>query len=493
MNLGQSIRAGVTWLLLGSTGGQILQFAFGIVMARLLVPADFGMVVTVQVFTGFVGLLASGGMGQSLIRAKEASTDEFNTVFTLQLALGILIYAGFFFSAPWLGEYLHNALYADLLRVSALNFLLRPFAMMRGSWLSREMQFKKRALVTLAGGALTGVTSVSMAAAGLGVWSLILSGLIGSLFSNLLFSLVTPLRLRLHLDRFALRRHSRYGVKITTNEFLDYVKEQSVNLILSKMAGPAFVGLFNKAEGLARWPNRLITPPTGQTVFRAMSRMQDDLDQTKYMFYRTVTLLMVYICPTLVGLWWVAEPFIAVVYGPKWVAAAEPMKILILAMFLRPIRTPCGVVLDAQNRLTQEMVALTLSVGLTIAACLIGLRWGLVGVAWAYLADGLFVTVYYYVLVYKTIPTRVAELLAAVAPGVLLSVLIAVVLGAIHFFLSDLKPTMPALYLVIMGIVGFVVYVVSFLFLPVPALRSEAARWRRAIRSGVSVACRAFT
>jgi len=493
MTLRQGIRAGVTWLLVGNTGGQILQFAFGVVLARLLVPADFGMVVTVQIFTGFVGLLASGGMGQSLIRAKEASGDDFNTVFTMQMGLGILIYAGFFLSAPWLAEYLHNTLYADLVKVSALNFLLRPFAFIRSSWLTREMQFKRRALVALAGGAVTGVSGVSMAAAGLGVWSLILSGLIGAVISNLLYSFVTPLHLRLHFDRGAVRRHSSYGAKITTNEFLDYLKEQSVNLILSKMAGPSFVGLFNKAESLARLPNRLITPATGQTVFRAMSQVQDDLDKTKYMFYRTVTLLMVYICPVLVGLWWVAEPFIGVVYGPNWVAAAEPMKILILAMFLRPIRTPCGVVLAAQNRLTQEMVALTISVCVTIPACLIGLRWGLVGVAWALLADGIFVTVYYYVLVYKTIPTRVAELLAAVAPGMFLSALIAVVLAAVHFLLSNLRPAIPALYLVIMGIAGLVAYATAFLFLPVPALQSEAARWRQAIRSGLSVASRTFS
>ena len=91
---------------------------------------------------------------------------------------------------------------------------------------------------------------------------------------------------------------------------LKHFKEQSINLILSKLAGPGFLGLFNKAESLARMPNRLITPPTSQTVFRAMSKVQDDLDQTKYMFYRTITLLLVYISPFLVGLWWVAEPFV---------------------------------------------------------------------------------------------------------------------------------------------------------------------------------------
>jgi len=174
MILGQGIRSGVQWLFFGNTGGQILQFAFGIVLARVLVPADFGMVVTMQVFTGFVGLLASGGMGQSLVRAKEATDEDFRAVFTMQLALGVGIYATFFLSAPLIARYLENPLYEGLLRVSALSFLLRPFSNIHLSWLSREMLFKKITQVNLMIGVVTGVASVAMETAGFGVWSLIL-------------------------------------------------------------------------------------------------------------------------------------------------------------------------------------------------------------------------------------------------------------------------------------------------------------------------------
>jgi O-antigen/teichoic acid export membrane protein len=487
MNLGQSIRHGVKWLLVGNMGGQILQFAYGVVLARLLVPADFGMILTIQVFTGFVGVIASGGMGQSLIRAKEADEGDFSAVFTLQLTLGVLIYIAFFISAPWVGSYFENPLYADLLRVSALSFMLRPFSAIRTSWLTRQMDFKKRTVIDLTVGAVVGVSSVLMAVAGMGVWSLTLSGLVGALTGNVLLSYATPLRVRFYFHTATMRRHSGFGFKITASEVLQHITEQSIRLILSKLAGPSFLGLFNKAESLARMPNRLVTPPTSQAVFRAMSKVQDNLDQTKYMFYRTITLLMLYSSPGLVGLWWLAEPLVGVVYGEKWLPVAKPLAIIVLSGFLRPIWVPCGLVLTAQNRLTQTLVVQAAALVFAIPAYLLGLTWGLEGVAWSLVACAVFNTALVYTLVSRTIATRLTELFAAITPVLLLDALLFAALAFAHLLLAHTRTDLPWFYLIVMALVGALGYTLAFLFLPIPALQTEAARWRRTINAGFSM------
>lgn len=483
MNLGQRIRTGVTWLFIGNTGLQVLQFAFGIALARLLVPADFGMLATITVFTGFVGVIASGGMGQSLIRAKEAGAADFHAVFTMQLALGIVIYAAFFALAPAIAEFLENSLYAPLIRVSAISFLIRPFALIRIAWLSREMQFKRRSQIDLATGAVTGVTSVAFAAAGFGVWSFILSGLIGSVASALMFTFASPLRLRLSFDRAVARKHAGFGFKITVTDVLAHLKEHSINLLLSKLAGPTFLGLFNKAGSLAWMANRMITPPTGQTVFRAMSVVQDDLDRTKYMLYRTITLLMVYVFPFLVGLWWVAEPFVEVVYGHKWLPAVEPLHILLLAAVMRTVGVPCGVTLNAQNRLTAVIIGEALGLAISIALVVVGLRWGLAGVAWAIVASTFFYAAYSYTIVCRTIRTRLRDLLRAAAPALVLNTFLFAVLALVHWG-SGLHPEEhPAAYLLAMAAIGGVSYALALLYFPIPALRSEAERWKQLISS----------
>ena len=153
---------------------------------------------------------------------------------------------------------------------------------------------------------------------------------------------------------------------------LAHLKEHSINLVLSKLSGPAFLGLLNKAQSLATMPNRLVTPPTGQAVFRALSIVQEDLDRSRYILYRMITLLMVYVFPFLVGLWWVAEQFVGVVYGDKWLPMVEPMQIILLGGFLRTIWIPCGVTLKAQNRLTQLVIGEAIGLVLTIALVLGG-------------------------------------------------------------------------------------------------------------------------
>ena len=485
--LGKSIRTGVKWLIIGNTGARLLEFAFGVMLARLLVPADFGMIVTIQVFTGFVGMLTSGGMGQALIRAKHVDKNDFNAVFTLQLVLAIPVYLGFFFVAPWVAQFFENPLYEDLMRVSTLIFLIRPFAYMYTSWLNREMDFKKRSIIGIITGVISGVSGVLLAWFGMGVWSLTFSGLIGGACSNIMLSRATPLKLRLNFDFAIMRKHGSFGFKVVATDFFGHVKNESLKLVLSKMAGPAFLGLFNKADSLHRLPYKMLGQPVAQPVFRAMSKIQEDLDQTKYMYYRVITLLMAFVLPFFVGLWWVAEPFIGVVYGEKWLPAAEPIQIMSIAGFFYIIIRPSGVLLMAQNRLTQEIIAQAIVLVFTLSACIIGLEWGLEGVSWGFLLSQMFHATYFYILVHQTIPTRTLDLFRAIAPGMQLNIILFLVLYVADHLSGELLITNPATYLLLMVGVGALAYSIFFLLLPISALHSEKVRVIEKLKSSLSL------
>ena len=480
MSIGQSIRAGVAWLMFGNTGSQVISFLFGIALARLLFPADFGMIATVQILTGLVSLVTSGGMAESLVRAKQAEERDFDVVFSLQLAIGVLACVAVFAVAPWFARFFEDPLYVGLLAVSAMNFLLRPFAMVRSAWLTREMNFRMSAFANLVATVATGASGVAMALVGMGVWSLAFGGLVAAFTLNFMLYWLTPLRLRLRMDVEVAKRHSAFGLKITFLDLLAHFGREAIKAVMSKLAGPAFLGLFVKADSLSRMPSSFIHPATNRVVFRALSKITDDHDQSKYLLHRTIALLCLYTFPFLIGLMWLAEPLILVVYGERWLPAAEPARILALAGFFFSIGRPCSALLHAHNRLDREIILQSVVLVVSIPACVVGLRWGLAGVAWTLVIVQVAAVAFFYFLAYRTIPMRFADLIASVRPALLLSALLVAALALASGLSSDLRSSAPLIYLILMTGIGGGVYATAFFFLPIPGLEPEVARWKSA-------------
>ncbi len=271
-NLGASIRKGSAWLFIGNTGNQILTFLFGIVLARLLAPEDFGMLVTISVFTGLAGFISGGGMGQALVRAKEVTKHDYDIVFTLQIAIGSLIYIGFFLAAPWFAKWYNTPVYTDLLRVSALSFIFRPFVNLPGSILFRNMRFKAQAAVRITSLLISSTISIGMAYTGYGVWSLIIGGIAGSLANMGMLAPLAKWKPGLSLDLHRCRDIARYGVMVSINDIVVYLRSQSSNFVISRSLGAASVGLFNKADSLGQIPFITISGSVYDPVFRAIAK-----------------------------------------------------------------------------------------------------------------------------------------------------------------------------------------------------------------------------
>ena len=478
MSLGQRIRTGVVWLAIGNTSGQVLTFLFGIVLARLLSPADFGMLVTIQVFTGLAGLVAGGGMGQALIRAKTASRQDYDIVFTLQIVIGCLIYAALFLAAPWFARWYDTPLYADLLRVSALSFIFRPFVNLPASILHREMRFKAQTSAKIVSLMFTSAASIGMAYSGFGVWSLVFGGIVGSVLNAALLIPLAKWRPGFSMEFRRGRDIARYGMLVSANDIVGYLRTQVSVLILSRTIGQASVGLYNKGESLAKMPHSFITGSVYQVLFRAMSAEQDNPDKCRYLFFRSIALVAVYATPFYIGLLWLADPLIRGIYGPKWTAAAGPLLILPLAWPFWLVETLSGAVLAARNWLHRELPIQIATVIVTALAVLIGLGHGIRGVAWAIVWVSAFSALYMLSLALATLKARWIEMLRALVPAIALNVLLSVSLAVTKAILPSSILSNDYLYLLALGAIGTLVYASAFLYLPFITLATEQQRWK---------------
>lgn len=478
MNLGDSIRKGTKWIATGNIFGRMSAFVFGVVLARLLVPEDFGLLVTIQIFTGVAGLVAGAGMGQALVQAKYVEERHFHVVFTLQLIICSLIYTVFFLISPWFAAWYNNPLYEDLLRVSALNFLLRPFANTLTSRLQREMRFKETALISVCSTFLSSMLSVVMAWHGYGVWSLIIGGLFGSVARNIMLQFIVRKKIRICFDRDITKSLGSYGFKVQTNNIVMFLKSQTTNFILSIYTTPRDIGVFNKADSLAAMPRGIIGSSVNNTIFRALSANQDDLNLSRYIYFKTITLVTVYTMPFYVGLWWIADPSIVFVYGQNWAAATVPLEILSLTGLLF-LGGASGAVLDAQNKVGMEILLNIYTYPILLGGVLIGLNWGIEGVAWAIVANHLCANIFVAVLANRYLKSTLKTYLKALYPGYLLNgILFFILFAANSLYFSGVREDTPSLYIIGMAAIGTISYAFMFLFFPPKSIKSEAEKWR---------------
>nr|CCF78729.1 putative Polysaccharide biosynthesis protein [Rubrivivax gelatinosus S1] len=483
MNLGQSIRSGAAWLLFGSLGNQVIQFCIGIVLARLLTPADFGLIVTVQVFTGLAGLIAGGGMGQALIREKDVERRDLHAVFTAQLAVGALIYAVFFVTAPLIARSFGDPLYTDLVRISTIAFLLRPFLNIPSVILRRDMRFKETSTVGVAAGLLTGAIGIALAWAGWGVWSLVISGYVGSLASIAALMWIARYVPRPVLDTQRAKRFAAFGLKFSANDIASYVRDKSANLVISRQMGPTAVGLFNKADSLANIPFQTVSASLYEALFRGLSTVQDDLDESKRLYLRSIELLAVYTLPIYVGMAWLAEPFIVGVYGEKWAEAALPLAILALSGVFTTVGHPAGAVLAAQNMLGRELVVQLSFLATTLIGILVGMHWGVAGMTVGIVVARGFAALHITRLVQTRLTLALREVAMALRGGLLLSVAVLAAFAVAKEAAKAIGIQSPLAELALGCLAGTAAYGLAFFTLPVEALVGERGRWLRALRS----------
>ncbi|MBL1264994.1 lipopolysaccharide biosynthesis protein [Candidatus Methylomicrobium oryzae] len=476
-----SIRKNTLWLFAGNITQRVLELLFSILLARLLLPSDFGLLITTQVFTGVAGFIAGGGMGQALIQAKKITQKHFHVVFTIQLGICVSIYAAFFLAAPWIAVWFDKPIYSDLLRVSALNFLIRPFLNISSSKLKREMRFKSISVLSLVSLIVSSTCSVLLAFYDYGVWSLIFGGLIGSLFMSISLIILSQCYPAFAFDSEIAKSLGTYGFKFSINDIVEYLRLQIPNFLLGKFMGSQTVGLFNKGYSLSEYPVLLIAGSTYQTVFRALSSTQDNFNQSKYIYLRTITLVCVYTYPFYIGLLWLADPFVTILYGENWRPAVMPLQILCISQMLRCFGNGSGAVIAAQNILGTEIKIQSVTFFLVGLGCWYGIQQNDIAmIAWGMLPGSIFLYIGLAYCACKRLKVTLLEFSKAIAPALFLSTLLASALGLIEYGLNhyniELKPLD---YMISFTAIGGMTYGLLFLFCPIASLKTERDRWKK--------------
>jgi len=385
---------GLGWSGLSQVLRQGLQIGISILLARLVAPGDFGALAMVMVFSGFAASFSDLGLGAALVQKQDAQPRHAATVFCLHLAVGILLALLLAGTAPLIAGFYHNPRLTALCRGIAPVFVLNAFSGVPMAQLQKVMAFRQIARIETSAMLAAGVTAVFFALNGWGIWSLVIQALLAAAITAILSSLQSRWHLSLAFDISAWRELSRFSSALTGYNFINYWIRNLDNLIVGKFIGPVALGLYSRAYNLMLYPITQVSGTVSRVMFSAMASIQDQTGRLREIYLRAARLIALVTFPIMAGMSVLADLFVVTIFGPAWADAAGVLRILAAVGMLQSVGTTLGWIYTARGR-TDIMFRFGLAAGIVYAVSfLVGLRWGVIGVAGAYAASGFFLLWY---------------------------------------------------------------------------------------------------
>jgi O-antigen/teichoic acid export membrane protein len=349
-SVGGSARSGIAWTGAGQIVKQVFEFGVGIAMARLLSPREFGIMSASTIFISFVAIFTSFGVSSAIIQRAQMEEGYLRTAQTLSVAFGCFSTLLMAASAPLIGRFFKNAEIAEVVPILSLMFLISGFNAVPSALLTRGMNFNKLTTVSVLGSLVYGITCVSLALAGFGVWSLILGTLASLVAVTLASSAFCSYFPRFSFDGRHFRELCSFGGLVTVSSLLNHLARNADNLIVGRFLGPASLGLYARAYSLATTTKEILVAVFGSVLFPSFSRMQDDHDKVRAAYLKSVQALCLISLPASVLLCLAGPEIVNTVYGPKWVDIITPLRILSLAGFIYTLYIPCTALLLALGK-----------------------------------------------------------------------------------------------------------------------------------------------
>jgi len=361
-----------------------IQLASTVVLARLLSPADYGIIAMVTAITSFAGLFRDLGLSSAAIQKDKLTRAQQSNLFWLNVAMGTVLTLIVAAGAPlvvWF--YAKPELYWVTVVLSA-NFLIGSFGSQHGAMLVRNMQFTRRAVATISGSLVTLAVAVTFAFLDYSYWALVWSTLAGATATTILLFIFSPFRPGLMSRGTGVRDMLKFGANITGFELVNYFHRNLDNILIGKFWGTDALGLYSRAYALLMFPISAIRGPINAVAFPAMSKLQNEPAAFRAYYRRITALLALLSMPLTTFLFVASGPVIELALGSPWLGAAPIFSILALTSFIQPVTSLRGLVL-----LSTQQGRRYFHWGIFNAVCvsigfLCGIPWGAVGVATAY-------------------------------------------------------------------------------------------------------------
>ena len=375
--------SGISWSAADVFLSQGVTFLVGIVLARLLTPAEYGLIgictICIVIFNGII----DSGFSAALIRKKDASRDDYNTMFIVNMVLSLLMYVILYFGAPLIAHFFERPELVDLVRVMGFILILQALSIVQYTVLSKRLDFKTKTKASLIAAVSSGAIGIGCAFAGMGVWSLAAQQLSRYAIYTICLWVFNKWWPSIKFSMSSFRYMWGFGWKMMLSGLLDHIWKELYQVVVGKFYSPATLGQYSKAKEFGHIFSTNITSIIQRVSYPALAELQDDTSRMVAAYRKLIktTMFITAVCMLFLGA--VAEPLVYCLIGPKWHQAATFLPIISISLSLYPLHALNLNMLKVEGRsdifLILEIIKKIIAIGPLCLGIFVDIYWMLIG------------------------------------------------------------------------------------------------------------------
>ncbi|BDQ02776.1 lipopolysaccharide biosynthesis protein [Ignavibacterium sp.] len=339
MKLKEQTVSGIIWSFIDNSLTQIITFIVGIILARLLSPAEFGLVGMVGIFIVISQSFVDSGFSNALIRKKDCTTNDYSTIFYFNLAVSFFFYSVLFASSGLISDFFNEPKLIDITRVVSLSILINAFGLVQQTQLTKNIQIKIQTKISIVANISSGIIAVTMAYFGFSVWSLVFRNLSNVFVRNLLLWYFSKWRPSLVFSFSSLKEMFSFGSKLLFSGLLDKIFENIYYFIVGKFFSAEQLGYYSRADTFARLPSSNINGVVQRISYPVLVKIQDDDAALKRALKKLIKTTMFITFFLMIIMAASAESLIITLIGKKWIPSVEYLQLLCFSLMLFPLHS----------------------------------------------------------------------------------------------------------------------------------------------------------
>jgi len=372
---------GIMWTGVSQITTQLFQFVFIVILARILLPKDFGTVGMALIFTGLISMTNELGLAAAIIQKKDIKENHLSTAFWTGVVVGFLSWGISIIAAPLIASFFRRKILEKIVILISSGFIINSLGVVHKTLLNKNLSFRKISMIEILSVLFYGISTIALSISGFGVWSLVLGYLVSIATEVLLLWYLSKWKPKLIFSISSFKELFSFGINVWLFNFVNYGRENVDYFAIGRYLGATPLGFYTLAYSLANLPRRKLSTIITRVTFPAFSKIQDENERLSKAYLQTTSYISLITFPLLAGLIVVAPEFIRTIYGDKWIPMILTLRLLCIAGMLYSIGTTVGPIYLAKGRPDLQLRIGVVAFVFLAVFVFIGVRLGTNGVA----------------------------------------------------------------------------------------------------------------